>query len=72
MRAVPMLIILLCSLAASAAPEMSVATEPVPVMAASAADEADYQSLQGEADLALSMLTQAQGQRVAALQLAVN
>ena len=70
MRAVPMLIILLCSLTVSAAPDMSVATEPVAVMAASAADEAEYQTLQSEADLALAVLTQAQGQRIAMAQLA--
>jgi hypothetical protein len=37
-----------------------------------AADEADYQALQSEADLALAVLTRAQGQRVAMAQLAAD
>jgi hypothetical protein len=72
MRTVTLLIMLLCGLTSSAAPEMSVATGPAPVIIAGAADEADYQALQSEADLALAVLTRAQGQRVAMAQLAAD
>ena len=71
MRVVPLLVILLCSLTVSAAPEMSAGSEPV-VTAVAGFDEADYQALQQQADLARDMLARAQGQRVAALQLTVN
>ena len=71
MRAVPLLVILLCSLTVSAAPEMSAGPEPV-VTTAAGFDETDYQALQQQADLARDMLARAQGQRVAALQLTVN
>ena len=71
MRVVPLLVVLLCSLTAPAAPEMSAGPEPV-VTAAAGFDEADYQALQQQADLARDMLARAQGQRVAALQLTVN
>ena len=71
MRAVPLLVILLCSLTVSAVPEMFAGPEPA-VTAAAGFDEADYQALQQQADLARDMLARAQGQRVAALQLTVN
>ena len=66
MRAVPLLVILLCSLTVSAAPEMSAGPEPV-VTAAAGFDEADYQALQQQADLARDMLAQAQGRQTATL-----
>ena len=50
----------------------SIVTEPVAPLLVSAADEATYQALQSEADLARDMLTQAQGQRLAMAQLPVN
>ena len=67
MRIASMLIILVCSLTASAVPEISIATQPADAVVAGATDEADYQALQNEADLALAMLVQAHGQRIAAL-----
>jgi hypothetical protein len=76
MRAESLLIILVCGLAVLAAPNMSVATpdvaavtEAAPV-SAGAADETGYLALQGEADFALALLTQAQGRRIAMAQLA--
>jgi hypothetical protein len=72
MRVGPMLVLLVVSLGASAAPETSIVTEPVAPLLVSAADEATYQALQSEADLARDMLTQAQGQRLAMAQLPVN
>ena len=72
MRVGPMLVLLVVSLGASAAPETSIVTEPVAPVLVSAADEAIYQALQSEADLARDMLTQAQGQRLAMAQLPVN
>ena len=72
MRVGPMLVLLVVSLGASAAPETSIVTEPVVPLLVSAADEATYQALQSEADLARDMLTQAQGQRLAMAQLPVN
>jgi len=72
MRVGPMLVLLVVSLGASAAPETSIVTEPVARVLVSAADEATYQALQSEADLARDMLTQAQGQRLAMAQLPVN
>lgn len=77
MRAESLLIILVCGLAVLAAPNMSVATpevpaaaEPAPAHVAAIADAAAYQALQDEADLALALLTQAQGRRSALAQLA--
>jgi hypothetical protein len=67
-----MLVLLVISLGVSAAPETSIVTEPVAPLLVSAADEATYQALQSEADLARDMLTQAQGQRLAMAQLPVN
>ena len=72
MRVGPMLVLLVVSLGASAAPETSIVTEPVAPLLVSAADEATYQALQSEADLARDMLTQAQGQRLAMAQLAAE
>jgi len=72
MRVGPMLVLLVVSLGASAAPETSIVTEPVAPLLVSAADEATYQALQSEADLARDMLMQAQGQRLAMAQLAAE
>ncbi len=66
MRIVPLLVLLICGLPVSAAPEMAVVTAPAGA-AATAADDANYQALQTEADLALATLRQAEGRRVAAL-----
>jgi hypothetical protein len=67
-----MLVLLVISLGVSAAPETSIVTEPVAPLLVSAADEAAYQALQSEADLARDRLTQAQGQRLAMAQLPIN
>ena len=78
MRAESLLILLVCGLAVLAAPNMSgathrlVAVEPAPAADVSAADETAYQALQGEADFALALLTQAQGRRIAVAQLAAD
>ena len=72
MRVVPLLVLLVCSLGVSAAPETSVVSEPVVPIVISAVDEAAYQALQSEADLARDMLAQAQGRRVAMAQLAAE
>jgi len=79
MRAETLLIIIVCGLAFLAAPNMSVATPemsaaaaPAPDIVASAADETNYRTLQDEADLALALLTQAQGRRIAMAQLAAK
>lgn len=72
MRVVPLLVLLVCGLTISAAPDLSVANEPAAAVVASAADEADYQALQQQADLALDLLKLAQERRLAAMQLAIN
>ena len=71
MRVVPLLVLILCGLTVSAAPDLSVATAPMPA-AASLGDDADYMALQQQADQALDMLVQARERRLAALQIAVN
>ena len=49
MRVVPLLVLFVCGLTISAAPDLSVANEPAAAVVASAADEADYQALQQQA-----------------------
>lgn len=74
MRIVPLLILFVCGLSVSMAPQRSAAID-VPV-AAAAADEgvaqAQYQALRAEADLALDMLRQARERRLAGAQFAAN
>ena len=72
MRVVSLLVVLVCSFTASAVPELSVATEPTSLVAATAPDAADYEVLQQQADLARDMLMQAQGRRMAMAQLAAD
>jgi len=72
MRVVPLLVLFFCGLTVSAAPELSIATEPVLPVTASLADDADHLMLQQQADQALDMLTLARERRLAALQFAVN
>ena len=50
MRVVPLLVLFVCGLTISAAPDLSVANEPAAAVVASDADEADYQALQQQAD----------------------
>ena len=71
MRVVPLLVLFLCGLSVSAAPDLRVASEPMAV-AASLADDADYVVLQQQANEALDTLMQARERRLAALQIAVN
>lgn len=71
MRVVPLLVLFLCGLSVSAAPDLSTAPEPAPV-AASLGGDADYMALQQQADQALAILLQARERRLAGLQVAVN
>ena len=72
MRVVSLLVLFLCGLCVSAAPDLSVAVGPEAPMAAGIADDADYLALQQRANQALDMLVQARERRLVALQLAVN
>ena len=72
MRVVPLLVVLLCSLAFSGGPDIPPAAGPADTIVASAADEADYQALQSEADRARDMLAQARGRPDADAQFAIN
>lgn len=71
MRVVPLLVLFVCGFSVSAAPDISVATEPA-AMTTAVTDDADYLMLQQQADQALDMLMQARERRLAALRIAVN
>ena len=76
MRVVPLLILFVCGLSVSAAPERPVANE-LPIAAAPAgadevAGQAQYLALQAQAVFALDLLKQARERRLASAQLAAN
>ena len=73
MRVVPLLVLLVCGLSVSVAPDLSTATEPAaPAVVSNDAGQVEYEALQRQADLALDMLRQARERRLATAQLAAN
>lgn len=73
MRVVPLLVLLVCGLSVSVAPDHSVATEPPPpAVISNDIGQAEYEGLQRQADFALDMLRQAQERRLAATHIASN
>jgi hypothetical protein len=74
MRVIPLLILFVCGLCVSVAPERRVANDAF-VASGDAADpsgQAQYEALQAQANLALDMLRQARERRLSLAQLAVN
>lgn len=76
MRIAPLLILLMCGLSVSVAPEMVADNDrqaaPATAIADDAAGQAQYEALQAQANLALDMLRQARERRLVAAQLAAN
>lgn len=72
MRIVALLILFVCGLSASVAPEKLVANDPATANAVAATGQVQYEALQAQANLALDMLRQAHERRLAAARFAAN
>jgi hypothetical protein len=72
MRVVPLLILFVCGLCVSVAPQARVADLATPAAADDAAGQAAYMALKAQADQALDLLRQARERRLAAAQFAAN